>query len=65
MHDGSIPTLREVVELYNRGGVMNPNLDPKLSPLGLTDAEIDALVAFLKTLEGEGYQDTPPTAFPQ
>ena len=65
MHDGSIATLREVVELYNRGGVKNPNLDPKLAPLGLTDAEIDALVAFLKTLEGEGYQDVPPKTFPQ
>jgi cytochrome c peroxidase len=65
MHDGSIPTLREVVELYNRGGVDNPYLDPKIQPLGLTDEEIDALVAFLKTLEGEGYQDTPPTTFPQ
>jgi hypothetical protein len=31
----------------------------------LTEDEIDAVVAFLQTLEGEGYQDTPPKAFPQ
>ncbi|MEE9185279.1 MAG: hypothetical protein V3U39_12515 [Acidimicrobiia bacterium] len=27
-------------------------------------AEIDALVAFLEALEGEGYHDTPPLSFP-
>lgn len=65
MHDGSLATLREVVEFYNRGGVKNPWLDPKIKPLQLTEAEIDALVAFMTALEGEGYQDTPPTSFPQ
>lgn len=65
MHDGSIATLREVVAHYNRGGVSNPNLDVRLEPLGLTDDEIDALVAFLGALEGEGYLDTAPEAFPQ
>jgi cytochrome c peroxidase len=65
MHDGSIATLREVVELYNRGGHRNPHLDPKIEPLNLTDAEIDALVAFIHALEGEGYQDRAPAVFPQ
>ena len=65
MHDGSIATLREVVEFYNRGGNKNPYLDPKVEPLKLTPAEVDAIVAFMKTLEGEGYQDTPPTSFPR
>jgi cytochrome c peroxidase len=65
MHDGSTATLREVVEFYNRGGIKNPWLDPKIKPLGLTDAEIDALVAFMQALDGEGYQDTAPTSFPQ
>ena len=65
MHDGSIATLREVVEFYNRGGVKNPWLDPKIKPLSLTNAEIDALVEFMKALEGEGYQDVPPRLFPQ
>ena len=65
MHDGSVATLREVVEFYNRGGEKNPWLDAKVKPLKLTDAEIDALVALMQALDGEGYQDTPPAAFPQ
>ena len=66
MHDGSIATLREVVELYNKGGIPNPNLTRgRLKPLGLKDEDVDAIVAFLKSLDGEGYQDTPPTSFPQ
>lgn len=64
MHDGSIATLREVVELYNRGGIANPHLSPRIEPLQLDDDEIDALVAFLESLEGEGYEDTPPRTFP-
>jgi cytochrome c peroxidase len=75
MHDGSIATLREVVELYSTGAVDNPWLDQRMKAQRqdpqvrrqrlLTDAEIDALVAFLESLEGEGYQDTPPKHFPQ
>ncbi len=65
MHDGSVATLKEVVELYNRGGEKNPYLDPKMSPLKLTGAEVDALVAFMQALEGEGYQDVAPKSFPQ
>jgi len=64
-HDGSVSTLREVVELYNRGGHKNPYLDVKMEPLGLSPAEVDAIVAFLETLEGQGYQDKAPQAFPQ
>jgi cytochrome c peroxidase len=65
MHDGSIATLREVVEHYNSGAISNPHLDPKIEPLDLTEAEIDALVALMEALEGEGYQDVPPVEFPQ
>ena len=65
MHDGSVATLRDVMVLYNRGGEKNPHLDPKMQPLKLTDAEIDALVAFMQALDGEGYKDTVPASFPQ
>ncbi len=64
MHDGSIATLREVVEHYNKGGNPNPYLDPKIKPLDLTPEEVEALVSLMGALEGEGYQDTVPTAFP-
>lgn len=52
MHDGSIGTLREVIEFYNRGGVANPLQDPRIRPLGLTREEQEALVAFLESLTG-------------
>jgi cytochrome c peroxidase len=65
MHDGSVATLRDVMLLYSRGGEPNPYMDPKIRPLNLTERDIDALIAFLGALEGEGYADTPPAAFPQ
>lgn len=65
MHDGSVPTLRDVVALYNRGGVKNPHLSPKVFPLGLTDEEMDALVAFMEALTSDLPPEVPPTRFPQ
>jgi cytochrome c peroxidase len=53
MHDGSLPTLEEVVAFYNRGGIDNENKSPLLAPLGLDAGEKAALVAFLKTLTGD------------
>jgi len=53
MHDGSFATLREVVAYYSEGGTKNPNLDAAIRPLGLGDAEIDDLVAFLGSLSGD------------
>jgi cytochrome c peroxidase len=50
MHDGSLKTLEDVVEFYNKGGIANPNLDPVLAPLGLSAEEVRDLVAFLKAL---------------
>ena len=52
MHDGSLPTLRDVVFFYNRGGVQNEVLDPLIAPLGLDDKEIEDLLAFLQSLTG-------------
>ncbi|MFM7736245.1 MAG: cytochrome-c peroxidase [Alphaproteobacteria bacterium] len=65
MHDGSEATLREVVVLYNRGGNKNPWLSPKMKPLGLTEPEIDDLVAFLGALDGEVKAPGKPATFPQ
>ena len=50
MHDGSIPTLKGVVEFYSRGGNANSHLDAKIKPLALSDREIEGLVAFLLAL---------------
>jgi cytochrome c peroxidase len=66
MHDGSLKTLGEVVEFYNKGGTKNPNLDKEMKPLNLTDREKKDLVEFLKTLSGEGWEKiTAPEKFPQ
>ncbi len=48
MHDGSLATLADVVRFYDRGG--GPGGTAGLQPLGLTDTEIDELVAFLEAL---------------
>jgi cytochrome c peroxidase len=52
MHDGSLATLEEVIEFYDRGGVPSPQLDPLIRPLGLSAVEKRALVAFLHSLSG-------------
>jgi cytochrome c peroxidase len=55
MHDGSLPTLRAVIEFYNEGGQRNPYQTPLLRPLGLSEEEKEALVAFLKSLTTEDF----------
>ena len=65
MHDGSLGTLRDVLDWYNRGGEKNPYLDPRIHPLSLTEIELDHLEAFLSALEGEGYLDAAPATFPE
>ena len=52
MHDGSLATLAELVDRYNRGGVPNPFLDREIRPLKLSDQEKKDLVAFLESLTG-------------
>jgi cytochrome c peroxidase len=52
MHDGSLATLTEVVEYYDRGGNAAPGLDAELHALRLTDVERQTLVSFLESLNG-------------
>jgi len=59
MHDGSIKTLRDVVEHYNSGGAANLNADPLMRPLGLSEAEVNDLVAFLKALTDHSFTQDP------
>lgn len=49
-HDGHAKTLMEVVEHYNKGGVIKTDLSPNIKELGLTQAEKEALVAFMHAL---------------
>jgi cytochrome c peroxidase len=55
MHDGSLATLWDVMDHYNKGGVPNPFLDGGMQRLGLTEAEMDDMVAFLATLTSDRY----------
>ncbi len=54
MHDGSLKTLKEVVDFYVGGGNANPQLDSLIQPLtSFTRQERADLVAFLESLTGE------------
>lgn len=51
MHDGSIATLTEVVNHYNNGGRNHIHKSNLIRPLGLTENEKKAMVAFLHTMD--------------
>ncbi len=56
MHNGMLESLKDVVEFYNAGGGENEfaaTKSPVIKPLGLSDSEVDDLVAFLESLSGE------------
>ena len=56
-HNGGQSTLRQVMEFYNRGGDFHQenlvDLSPEMSTLDLSESDIDAVVAFMKTLTDE------------
>lgn len=49
-HDGSAPALKDAVRIMAGGGKPDPNRSPLLQPTGLTEAELDQIVAFLASL---------------
>ena len=65
MHNGSMTSLEQVIEHYNSGVVDNPALDGRLRQggvpqnLGLSAAEKNQLVQFLKTLTGSAVYTDP------
>ena len=50
MHNGSLKTLADVVDFYNRGGDEADERDFEMKPLNLAPGEKDDLVAFLESL---------------
>lgn len=60
MHDGSLQTLRQVVDFYAGGGNSNPYLDKEMKTIHLDGQERSDLVEFLKSLTGE----IPPNVGP-
>ena len=57
-HDGSMQTLWDVMDHYNKGdGIADPWLDKDMQPLGLSESEIDDVVAFLASLTSPQYKE--------
>ncbi len=60
MHTGAIPTLWDVVVFYNTAAGTDGfvgHRDARIAPLGLSDAEINDLVEFLRALNGDPIPD--------
>ncbi|MFN0123388.1 MAG: cytochrome-c peroxidase [Blastocatellia bacterium] len=53
MHNGSLKTLKDVVDFYVGGGNSNPQLDAEIRPLVLSARDREDLIAFLEALTGE------------
>ena len=61
-HDGSMETLWDVMDHYNKGdGLQDPYLDEDMQPLALTESDIDDLVAFLASLTSANYKEQGAT----
>ncbi len=56
MHDGSMATLKEVMDLYNKGGEKNPFLG-SVRVLDLTDEEMADVIAFMNSLTSPQFQN--------
>jgi cytochrome c peroxidase len=52
MHDGSLKTLEEVMDWYDKGGHPNPYLSDKIKKLNLTEQEKKDVVEYMKALTG-------------
>ena len=53
MHNGTLRTLGDVVDFYNKGGGAEVYKDVRMRRLGLSKAEKSDLVAFLQALSGD------------
>jgi cytochrome c peroxidase len=65
MHDGSLKSLEDVIEFYNKGGEPNPQLDEEIYPLKLTSREKQDLLTFLREgLSSQAYPVILPPKLP-
>lgn len=65
MHNGSLKTLIDVIQFYNRGGNPNSHLDKLIRPLHLTDLEVNDLVQFIRALTSDDVLKVCQTTNPQ
>ena len=67
-HDGSVKTLEEATVICSSGGRYEHNVKNKSDAMkdrGLTRAEVDDIVSFMKALTGPDLKIDIPTKFPQ
>ena len=64
MHDGSVPTLREVIERYAAGGLGHPSTDPQITAFTLSPDELEDLLAFFDALTDPEFLSDPRFAAP-
>lgn len=57
MHDGSLNTLDDVVSHFISGGHEHPNKSPLVQDLDLDEDEKDDLIAFLRSLTDDSFQN--------
>ena len=59
MYDGSLQSLEEVIEHYDKGGNEHPNQNHLIRPLHLTELEKADLLQFLLALSDESFLSNP------
>jgi len=59
MHDGSIPSLEAVIEMYDAGGRGDPTTDPLIKPMSLTSEEKADLLEFLNSFTDPTFIEDP------
>jgi cytochrome c peroxidase len=59
MHDGSLPTLQDVLDHYMRGGHRSRRQDPRVRPFVLTEMERADMMAFLESLTDSDFIENP------
>ena len=69
MHNGMMESIKDVVEYMNEGVSGNDNvtadmLATDMAPLGLTEKEIDQIVAFIESLTDENFDQVVPESVP-
>jgi cytochrome c peroxidase len=64
MHDGSIPTLKDVIAHYAAGGRHKRPKSDKIRGFAISPAEVDDLVAFLETLTDGKFLTNPALSNP-
>lgn len=65
MHDGSLATLEQVIEFFDKGGHPNPWLNSEIKPLSLSVEEKRDLLSFLAALNGDKVLISEPKRLPQ